>query len=293
MKIRYVMPALAATAVLVLAGCTNSEAGVQTSSPAEGVKPDNAAVALLPDNVRKSGVLRIGGDLGAPPSDYKDPNGNPTGWGVQLTYAVAAKLGLKPEWQVLQFPSILPRIQEGDVDLGSASFTDTLERQKAVDFVNYLIAGTQWAAPTGTDVDPDNACGLTVAVAQGTIQYSDELPARSTKCVSEGRAAINVLPFPNNSEAFSAVIQGRANAMTADSTATGDAVAKSTGALHEVGKVYDAAPFGFATQKGSGTTKAVQAALQSLMDDGSYDSILKAANVSGVLTQATINAGKK
>ena len=63
--------------------------------------------------------------------------------------------------------------------------------------------------------------------------------------------------------------------------------------LETVGEMFDAAPYGFAVQKGSGMDKAVQKALQTLMDNGTYLEILtKAGFESGAITEATINAGK-
>lgn len=292
MKIRFVLPALAAATALVLTGCVNSEGDTGDSGAGAGVGADAAAVALLPDEVKDSGILRIGTDAEYPPNEYKDADGNPTGWGVELANALAAKLGLEPDWQIMGFDSILPRIEENALDMGSSSFTDTLERQKTVDFVNFLNAGSQWAAAVGNDVDPDNACGLTIAVQSTTIQDTDELPARNQKCLDEGKAAINVLRFDGQPEATQAVIDGRADAFTADSPVTGDAVAKLGDQLQLVGDLFDAAPYGFATAKDSQMTKAVQAALQSLIDDGTYLAILTAAGIeSGALSSATINAG--
>ncbi|RGE22007.1 ABC transporter substrate-binding protein [Leucobacter sp. wl10] len=299
MKIRYALPALAA-AVLTLAGCVNNAAtegggsAGNGSTPAAGsIEPDQAAVDLLPAEVKKSGVLRIGTDAQYPPNEYKDADGNPTGWGVDLAEAVSAKLGLDPQWEILGFDSIIPRIQEGALDMGSSSFTDTVERQKSVDFVNFLNAGTQWAAAAGSNVNPDSACGLTVAVQATTVQDTDELPAKSKACTDAGKEAIEILRFEGQPEATQAVVDGRADAFSADLPVTGDAVAKLSGQLEAVGDVFDAAPYGFATQKDSDTTKAVQAALQSLIDDGTYLEILTGAGIeAGAVDEATINAGK-
>ena len=201
MKIRYALPALAAAAVLALTGCVNNaetEGGGGGSTGGEdsgssAIQPDQAAVDLLPDEIKDSGVLRIGTDAEYPPNEYKDADGNPVGWGVELANAIAAKLGLEPEWEILPFDSILPRIEEGALLMGASSFTDNLERQKTVDFVNYLNAGSMWAA-VDANIDPDDACGLTVAVQTGTIQHTDELPARSDQCVADGKEAITILP---------------------------------------------------------------------------------------------------
>jgi len=293
MKIRYAIPALAAAAALALAGCTNTEGDAKDSGAVDGIQPDEAAVALLPDDVKDSGELRIGTDAEYPPNEYKDENGDPTGWGVELADAVSAKLGLEPKWEILGFDSIIPRIQESALDMGSSSFTDTVERQKSVDFVNFLNAGTQWAAAKGANIDPDNACGLTIAVQATTVQDTDELPAKSKACTDAGKAAIEVLRFDGQPEVTQAVVDGRADAFSADSPVTGDAVAKLSDQLQLVGDLFDAAPYGFATAKDSDMTKAVQAALQSLMDDGTYLKILTAAGIeSGALTEATINAGE-
>src|SRR5699024_10594823 len=103
MKIRYALPAFAAAALLTLTGCTNTDGATETDKPAEGggtseVTVDEAAVALLPAEVKDSGELRIGTDAEYPPNEYKDADGNPVGWGVELADAVSDKLGLKPKW---------------------------------------------------------------------------------------------------------------------------------------------------------------------------------------------------
>lgn len=297
MKIRYVLPAFAAAAALVLTGCVNnaeSEGGGTTDTPdtTTSIQPDEAAVALLPAEVKDSGVLIIGTDAEYPPNEYKDSAGNPVGWGVELAEAVSAKLGLTPEWEILGFDSIIPRIQEGALNMGSSSFTDNVERQKSVDFVNFLNAGSQWAAAIDTEVDPDNACGLTIAVQSTTVQDTDEMPARNQACLDAGEDPIEILRFDGQPEVTQAVVDGRADAFSADSPVTGDAVSVLGDKLHLVGDLFDAAPYGFAAQKDSDMTKAIQAALQSLMDDGTYLEILESAGIeSGALDEATINAG--
>lgn len=293
MKIRYILPAIVAAGALALTGCVNSEGGSSDSGAANGVEVDSAAAALLPADVKDSGKLIIGSDLDYPPNEFLDADGKPAGWAVELTNALAAKLGLTPEWERMSFDSILPRIEEGDLNIGSSSFSDTLERQKTVDFVNYLEGGSQWVSAKGEDVNPDAACGLIIAVQTGTIQYTDELPERSEKCVSEGKPAIEILPFDKQTDAAEAVVQGRAAAFSADLFVAVDAVKKRSDELQLAGESFNGDLYGFATQKGSDMTKAVQAALQSLMDDGTYLKIITAGEVeAGALTTATINGGK-
>lgn len=288
MKIRFVVPALAAAAALALTGCVNDDSAVKESN-----SDASSASVVTYEQIKESGVLIIGTDAEYPPNEYKDADGKPTGWGVELANAVAEQMGLKPEWQIIPFEGILPRIEEGAVNMGSSSFTDNATRQKTVDFVNFLDAGSMWAAPAGSNVNPDDACGLTISVQADTVQHTDELPAKSKACTDAGKPAIEILPFDGQAQATGAVIDGRAAATSGDFPVIVDAVQQSEGKLELTGEMFDSAPYGFAVQKDSGMAEAVQAALQELMDNGTYLKILTDAGFeAGAIDKATINAGK-
>ena len=293
MRARYVIPAFAAAAVLLLTGCVDNSTPAATTSPdaASTIEPDAAAVALLPKDIASAGVLVVGTDAAYPPNEFKDPSGAPIGWGIELADGIAAKLGLTTKYQIASFDTIIPSITGGTVDIGESSFTDNLEREKQVDFVNYYNAGILWAAPVGSTVDPDNACGLTVAVQDNTVEETDELPAKNAACVAAGKEPIDVLPYGSQDEATNAVVLGKADALSADSPVTLYAISKAAGKLEPAGESFDTAPYGITVNKGSELTAAVQAALQSMVDDGSYGKILDAWGVTdGGIDTITINA---
>ncbi|WP_174844853.1 ABC transporter substrate-binding protein [Cryobacterium sp. TMS1-13-1] len=293
MRARYIVPIFAAAAVLLLTGCVDNSNPAATTPTDAGttIEADAAAVALLPEDIKSAGVLVIGTDAAYPPNEFKDDAGAPIGWGIELAAGIAAKLGLTAEYQIASFDNIIPSITGGTVDIGESSFTDNLEREKQVDFVNYYNAGILWAAPTGSTVDPDNACGLTVAVQDNTVQDTDELPAKSAACVAAGLEKIEVLPYGSQDEATNAVVLGKADALSADSPVTLYAISKTDGKLAPAGESFDTAPYGITVDKGSELTKAVQAALQSMVDDGSYGEILDAWGVTdGGIDTITINA---
>lgn len=98
-------------------------------------------------------------------------------------------MGSEPEWQIMPFEGIWLRIEEGAINMGSSSFTDNAERQKTVDFVNFLDAGSTWAAPVGLNVNPDDACGLTIAVQADTVQHTGRA-ARKVEGEDAGKPAI-------------------------------------------------------------------------------------------------------
>ncbi|TFD25217.1 ABC transporter substrate-binding protein [Cryobacterium lyxosi] len=296
MRARYFIPAFAAVAVVLLTGCVDNSTPAATTTPdaASTIEADPAAVALLPADIKSAGVLVVGTDAAYPPNEFKDPSGAPIGWGIELADGIAAKLGLTTKYQIASFDTIIPSITGGTVDIGESSFTDNLEREKQVDFVNYYNAGILWAAPVGNTVDPDNACGLTVAVQDNTVEETDELPAKNAACVAAGKEPIDVLPYGSQDEATNAVVLGKADALSADSPVTLYAISKADGELEPAGESFDTAPYGITVDKGSELTAAVQAALQSMVDDGSYGKILDAWGVAdGGIDTITINVASK
>jgi polar amino acid transport system substrate-binding protein len=295
MRTRLVaVPAAFAAAALLLTGCVdNSSTGGTDSTPAPeaSIAVDDAAVALLPDDVAESGALIVGIDPTYPPNEFKDADGNPTGWGAELAEAVAAKLGLEVEFSVAKFDNIIPSVKGGKADIGVSSFTDTVEREEQVDFVNYYEAGIMWASAKGNEVDPDNACGLKVAVQATTYEDTDEVPAKSDACVAAGKDPIEKVPFDTQDAATNAVALGQADALSADSPVTLYAIQQTGDKLQAAGESFDVAPYGIAVGKDRGLTEAIQAALQSLVDDGTYGDILDEWGVAdGGIEEITINA---
>ncbi|WP_139417809.1 ABC transporter substrate-binding protein [Agromyces laixinhei] len=292
---RLLIPAVAAAAVLLFTGCVDNTTGGDeppADDSASAIEVDEAAAALLPAEIADAGVLRVGTDAAYPPNEYKDDAGNPIGWDVDLVEALGDKLGLEIEYEIASFDKIIPSITGGTMDMGMSSFTDNAERQKQVDFVDYYSAGILWAAPAGATVDPDDACGLKVAVQATTYEHTDELPAKSQACTDAGKPAIEITPFDTQDAAANAVVLGQADAMSADSPVTGYAIAQTDGKLEAAGEVFDSAPYGFPVAKGSELSAAIQAAMQSLIDDGTYGDILAEWGVeSGAVDTIEINAG--
>lgn len=290
MKRRLLYASLVAVTLFALPGCANNASSeAAPAGKSETVKSEAESSRSWQD-IQDSGVIRVGTITDYPPNEFKTEDGTPTGWAVELVEAIAKKLDLKVEYELLLFDNILPRIEGGAIDLGVGSFTDTREREKVVDFVNYYSAGSLWAAPSGSKVDPERACGMKIAVMTGGTQQLVELPKRSAKCESEGKEPIEILPYTGQPEVTNAVVMGAADAFSADSPVTIDAIDALGGKLEIVGDMFDTAPYGFPVARGSELAEPVRQALQELMDDGSYAKLLKKYHSeAGAVTIATIN----
>jgi polar amino acid transport system substrate-binding protein len=291
MRLRYAIPVVAVAAALALSGCVdNSTPSTSSGSSSSGSK-DAAAAKLVPASIAKSGVIQVGVDATYAPNEYKDSSGAAIGWDIDLFNAVAAKLGLKAKYNIAGFDSIIPNITGGKYDVGVSSFTDNTDREKKVDFVDYYSAGISWASPAGKTVDPDNACGLKVAVETGTVEETDDVPGKSKACTDAGKPAIQILKFDGQDQATNAVVLGQADAMSADSPITGYAIEQTKGKLQAAGKTFEVAPYGVAVKKGSSMTKAVQAGFQAIVDDGTYKKILDKWGVAdGGVSSIKVNA---
>lgn len=296
MRTRFAFPALTAAAILLLTGCVDNsasdapEGAADSTSTEVAVKKNDELAAMLPEKMQKAGVLNVGMANNYPPNEFKDGNGDPAGWSVDLTNAIGASLGLKVNFDIGTFDNILPAVNAGKDDMGMSSFTDTLEREKQADFVNYYSAGIQWAAPVGKTVDPQNACGLKVAVQATTYEDTHEVPAKSKECVKAGKKPIEIFKYDAQDQATNALVIGQVDAMSADSPVTLYAISKTKEKLQTAGDAFEVAPYGIPVARDSDFTPVLQKALQALIDDGTYTRILSQWGVeSGGVDQAALN----
>lgn len=294
------LPSIAAAAALAvaLAGCGAGGDGSSGASAGGTALPvpakDAALAAMVPASVSADGKIVVGTDASYAPNEFVDADGKTIiGMDADLGRAVAQKLGLQAEFQNTAFDGILLGVGSKRYELGMSSFTDNADREKQVDMVTYFSAGTKLATPSGNPdgITLDGLCGKTVAVQRGTVQV-DDLTARNDTCTKAGRPAITVSQFQAQTDVTLALTAKRAQAMLADSPVVDYAVAQTNGQLQVVGNVYGTAPYGIAVPKGAGDyAKAVQGAVQALMNDGTYKAILDKWGVaSGAIPTSQINA---
>lgn len=298
---------LATTASLALAACsdpqtssTSAESGAGQSASTAVVPFDvstleavDSVVALVPDAVKEHGVLRNGASTDYAPGEYLADDGQtPVGYDVDLINAIARVMGLdEGTTQTAGFDTILPQLGS-KFDVGASSFTITPERLEAANMVSYIEVGSAYAVAKGNPkgFDPANPCGTTIGVQTGTFQldYASEL---SDKCVAEGKEKIEVMPLDLQTDIATKVIGGQYDATLADSTVIGYTVELSGGQLEQVGEVIESAPQGIAMAKDDEQlAKAVQAALQYLMDEGYFEKILAPYGAEGsALKTAELN----
>ena len=93
---------------------------------------------------------------------------------VDLARAVGAKLGVRVRFTQVQFRDILAGVQQDEYDIGVSSITDTTRREELGDFVTYFQAGSSLLVRSGNPLtlypDDESLCGHRVAAQDGTVE---------------------------------------------------------------------------------------------------------------------------
>ncbi|MEO5744946.1 MAG: ABC transporter substrate-binding protein [Terracoccus sp.] len=270
-------------------GAGNTPAG-GTAAAGSGV--DAALAAKVPAALKAKGVINVGTDPTYAPSEILGSDGKTVeGFDVDVFNAVAAKLGLKTTYQPADFGTIILGVNGGKYDVGVSSFTINPDRKKEVNMVSYYKAGTQWVVAKGNPdkVSIDDVCGKSIGVQKGTVQV-DDLAARSKKCTSAGKQAINPIVQKGQDQVTADLVSGKTVAMLADSP-VGLYAVKQTGKLDPLDDIYDSAPYGYVVpKKDTALADLLADALKATKADGSYDAALKKWSVeAGAISDFAVN----
>ena len=249
------------------------------SLPANGAV-DEAARAMLPDDIKQKGVLVAAMPLDFEPFNYLDEKNAQVGLDVDIFHAVADALGLKAEIQRIGFASMIPAVSGGRVDVAMSAMGILPARLPLVSFVRYghFSNGLVVRAGNPTNVRNDDACGHTIAVEKGT-QPLLVWQKKSDECVAANKPKIELLVFEGKGPQVLAVESGRAEA-----AGVGFATA-IVAAKHSNGKL-DAAPGGPVpgatvecgiafNKQNTKLGQAMEAALKTLVANGTYDKIFE------------------
>lgn len=264
-----------------------------TASIVRSVTKDDALAATLPEAITRSGVLKVGSNIQNPPNNFYAADGKtPVGSEVDLVKAVAARLGLTVEHHDMAFGSLITSLQAGRIDVTMAAMNDTPERQRAIDFVDYFTSGITIMVRKGNPAGvkgPDDLCGKTVAVNLGSSQESY---AKEFRCLSGD--PIGVTATDSDTQNQNQLRTGRVDAILNDlPTAVYVARTAGDGEFFEVVDLapINGGPYGIGVNKSTPElTAALRAALQALIDDGTYGRILDAWDVGqGAVAKATVN----
>ncbi|HEY5975877.1 MAG TPA: transporter substrate-binding domain-containing protein [Geobacteraceae bacterium] len=173
---------------------------VTIAAPAVGAPPVNSPLVI------------VGGDRAYPPYEFIDKNGQPAGYNVDLTRAIAAVMGMRVEFRLGSWAEMRTALEDGTVDvLPGMSYSE--ERAHEVDFtpphtiVNHAIFARRNSPPVQSLTDLK---GKEVVVHRGGIMHDylarqgglkrlvlTDTPAEALRQLAAGRhdyAVVAILP---------------------------------------------------------------------------------------------------
>ena len=170
--------------------------------------------------IKETGVIKVGHRDASIPLSYLDDNQKPIGYGIDICMkivdAVKAQLKmpkLKVEFVPVTSQTRIPILAGGNIDLECGSTTNSVERQKQVDFApTYFVTGTKIIVKKSSGIKSyDDLKGKTVVFTSGTTNE------RAMKAYNdEKKLGINFIPSKDHAESFLAVETGRAVAFPMD-----------------------------------------------------------------------------
>jgi polar amino acid transport system substrate-binding protein len=304
------LAAMATASLLLVAGCasttpaaTPTASGNTDDGAIPTVSVDAAAAALLPAKYKTAGI-NVASDIPYAPMEMFDDENKPTGFDYDLSQSIAQKLGITISFNKQAWDSIIPSLQAGNHDIIMSGMNDTVERQANLDYVDYFKGGFAIVVAKG---NPNNIttlmdlCGQPVTIQKATVQ-GDMLKALTPQCTAAGKKAVVINEYPSDPEALNALRAGKGIADVMDAPIAAYA-AQTAGKGQYFDLVTDAAnPNGYepvftgigVLKANKELTAALQAAVQSLIDDGTYGKVLAKWNLSSFgVTTASINGTKK
>lgn len=268
--------------------------------PSAVAAPDapSATSASLPDAIKSRGTLTAAVVPNYPPLEFRDPaTGTLSGFDMALGEAIAAKLGVKMQWQETSFEQMLTSVKTGRLDIVLSGMTDLPSRQDSASFVDYLRSGVQFftqasrAKEFGTLM---TLCGKTVGASRRTSLPAEIKRWSDAQCVAAKQAPINVVGTEGSADARTQLRQGRIDAAVQGSETLPYIMKNEPNTYALVGEPIRWTLMGIAFGKDQPALgNAIAGAINALIADGTYRKLLDQWQLStNGVAAATINQGQ-
>ncbi|MFJ5232740.1 ABC transporter substrate-binding protein [Kitasatospora sp. NPDC088391] len=300
---RALLPAAAAlAATLLLAACgSGGNAAAELGGSKGSTAPNGATInltpqqnrvstpkvdaiaALVPDEVRRRGTLRVAASVGSVPplGFYATDDRTVIGTEPDIAYLIGDVLGLKVELDPVSWENVFVGLDSGKYDAGITNVTVTEARKEKYDFATYRLDILGFEAKKGGSwkvKGPADVAGHTIGVSSGTNQEK-LLLAWNDQNVKAGLKPVDVKYYQNASDYYLALGSGRIDAWLGPNP-SGAFHAAQTGETEIIGTYSGAGDtvlgkIAATTKKDNGLVKALNGAVNEVIKNGTYGQVLK------------------
>lgn len=259
-------------AMTMLAGCGGSTEKQETTDQTQGDQSTPKTEATKLDKIKERGKLIAGVKYDVPLFGMLNTQTNQVeGFEIDLMKELAKKIfgdENKVEFVQVQSKTRVPMLQNDQVDIVAGTMTITDERKQQIDFSDvYFQAGQSLLVKKDSPIKSiEDLKDKRVSSVQGST---------SVQNIKEKAPGAKIVEFPTYPEAFLALQNGRADAMTTDNVIlTGFALKDPN--THLVGGLFTSEPYGLGFKKGNDDfVQYVNEYLKELKDTGKYNELYK------------------
>lgn len=224
------------------------------------------------EKINRTGVFTVGTRTASPPFGYINKQNEWVGFAIDLARLVhkniEKKLGKSVKFELKESTpqTRIPLLSSGAVDLIAGTMTDTRPRRDSVDFsLTFFVTGAQFLVKEGSPIRGiQDIAGKRVSAQQGST---------NERIVRERVPQAQLVLFPDQAAAFTALVQGRVDTYTNDGIQLAGLKAKAPNPAEWkiVGSFYSYEPYGMAMRKNDSDFRAVvNNALMEAIEGGEY-----------------------
>jgi polar amino acid transport system substrate-binding protein len=273
MKKSYIISLLIILSILITAcgGTSPTPAPVQTEqpAPAETQAPPVETGSKLPDLGGRTITVAV--ENAYPPFNMIDEaTGEGIGWDYDTVREICKRINCVPEFKQAAWDGIFPAMQAGEYDMLADGVTITAERDEIVDFsIPYVIVGQVLL------VRVDETASLDEIKADANRLIGTQLGTTNEIVAKEHFPAERVKSFEDFGAAVLALLSKDIDGVVIDNVSAVGFIEENPGKLKVAGQLTSDEQLGFVFPPGSDLREAINAALQSMIEDGTLEALNK------------------
>jgi polar amino acid transport system substrate-binding protein len=212
-----------------------------------------------------------------PPLQFLDASGAAIGWEYDAMAEIAKRLNMTVTYETISWDAMIPAVSEGQYDIGMTGITIRDDRREKVDFSDPYMRSEMVMMVRGDEsrftdaasfaADPE----LFMAAQPGTTPFYVGV----YEVLDGNEANPRIKLFETFGAGVEALKAGDVDLVLTDGTSGQGYVDASEGGLKIIGGPLGTEDFGFIFPKNSDLVAPVNAAIQSMKDDGTLDALNK------------------
>ncbi len=227
------------------------------------------------EKINRTGVFTVGTRTASPPFGYINKQNAWVGFAIDLAGLVHKNIekklakSIKFELKESTPATRIPLLSSGAVDLIAGTMTDTRPRRDSIDFsLTFFVTGAQFLVKEGSPIRGiQDIAGKRVGAQQGST---------NERIIRERVPQAQLVVFPDQAAAFTALVQGRVDTYTNDGIQLAGLKVKAPNPAEWkiVGDFYSYEPYGMAMRKNDSDFRAVvNNALMEAIEGGDYSKL--------------------